>query len=85
MKVWYSAEPDTFKFSNKHKYEYIFFKYGIILSKTTKEKQEIEVYNLKKDMVEVGKGYIRKSNYYKLQWKFPFYKLESTLTQTILG
>ena len=83
MKVAFTKEPDFYIFSNKHKSEYIFFGYGLIVSNTSEE-TDIEIYNYKKDKIENGKGYIRTSFFYKLVWKYPFFKKDSVLTQTIL-
>ena len=85
MKLAWTENPDFYQYSNKHKYEYVFFTFGVILSKTTKDKLLIEVYNPTKDTVEPGYGYLRVSKIYTLSSKFPFYALKNTLTQTILG
>ena len=84
MKITYSSNPDFYKFSNNHKSEFIFFKWGIVISNTSKTFQDIEKYNVELDKVEQVKGFLRVSKFYNLTKKFPFIKEDSILTQTIL-
>ena len=84
MNIAYSKNPDFYEFKNKYNNEFIFFKWGIVLSNTPKSIQKIDKYNIEEDKIETAKGYIRTSKFYKLINKFPYIKEDSRLTQTIL-
>jgi len=82
MKIYYSKDIENYEFSNKYKREFIFFKTGLVISKTNFT-NELEIYNQETQSVEIGEGYVRKSFYWKLKKEYPFVYKDSLLTQNI--
>ena len=83
MKIGFTDNPDTYKFSNRFNFELIFFKAGVIVSKTPKKPTLVDFYEVSSDTIIKKQGHKRVSKFYKLKNKYPFIELDSSFSQTI--
>jgi len=83
IKFGKTDSPDTYKFSNDIKTEFIVYDGGFIISGTSPTISDIDVYKPETDTVEKGKGLKRKSIFYIFTKKVPFIKENYTLKRTI--
>jgi len=85
IKIWFTKDPDNYKFTDKNKIELIFFdtneETGFWFSYTNFKKKKLEFYDYINDSMVEGSGYKRRSYKYTLVKSWKFLRNDSTLTK----